>query len=67
MLGANPSLHIKNKINMIKNLNIKIDDSLLEKFDKKIEESNESLMANKLNRSTVLRNMIINYIQKKLK
>lgn len=52
---------------MIKNLNIKIDDSLLEKFDKKIEESNESLMANKLNRSTVLRNMIINYIQKKIK
>lgn len=41
-----------------------MEEALLEKFEAKIEEENELLLTNKLNKSTVLRDMINKYINK---
>jgi len=49
---------------MIKNINIKIEDDLLDAFEAKIKENNEAILANSLNKSNVIRDLINKYIKK---
>lgn len=49
-----------------KTLYVLLEEELLEKFEAKIEKNNKKLGTNNLNKSTVIRNLIAEYIKKDL-
>jgi hypothetical protein len=50
---------------MIKHIHLKIDSSLLDKFEKKIERINQDDLASKSTKSNVIRNLIVEYLKRK--
>ena len=50
---------------MTKNLNVKIEIEIIDRFDKKIKELNKDPFAKKTTKTSFIRGAIINFVKKK--